>query len=62
MVNTYSLFGLWKALLGDIQVTWSTARAKKETNVQRIRKKELLIIIALFLTSLFIFIDILSII
>jgi len=56
MVNTYSLFGLWRAILGDIQITWNTHR-KEEQEIKKVFKKEFIFIAGMCLASLYLFID-----
>lgn len=58
LVNTYSLIGLWKAILGDIQITWSTPRKKDKQEEASIFNIEKLIVISVFILSVYLFLDI----
>lgn len=57
MVNTYSLFGLWQAILGNVQITWSTPRAQQDKKNNPFKKQ--IIMSALFLSTLYLLIDVL---
>lgn len=54
MVNYFSMIGVFKALLGDIQVTWSSPRQNLEDTGISLKAK--MISLSLFLVSLYIFI------
>ena len=51
MVNYYSMIGIFKALLGNIQITWSSPRAA--INENKISSKEKLIAGILFILPVF---------